>query len=152
MLHVDYDKAAWDDNSPNNIGTHQRMTIIPADGSLTSYSNKYDTWPQGERDSLTNYSTPAATVYTGGYMNKPITSMAVDQHNALASFWVMRAEVLPGDVNDDGEVSIADVNALIGMILSGQLLPRGDVNGDGEVNIADVNALIDILLGKVSVP
>ena len=78
--------------------------------------------------------------------------MAVDQNNALASFWVMRAEVLPGDVNDDGEVSIADVNALIGMILSGQLLPRGDVNGDGEVNIADVNALIDILLGKVSAP
>ena len=152
VLHVDYDKAAWDDNSPNNIGTHQRMTIIPADGSLTSYSNKYDTWPQGERDSLTNYSTPAATVYTGGYMNKPITSMAVDQHNAQASFWVMRAEVLPGDVNDDGEVSIADVNALIGMILLGQLLPRGDVNGDGEVNIADVNALIDILLGKVSAP
>ncbi len=51
-----------------------------------------------------------------------------------------------GDVNGDGEVSIADVNALIDMILSGQTLPSGDVNDDGEVSIADVNAVIDIIL------
>ena len=54
---------------------------------------------------------------------------------------------LKGDVNGDGEVSIADVNALIGMILSDNTSnPRGDVNGDGEINIADVNALIDLIL------
>ena len=52
----------------------------------------------------------------------------------------------PGDVNGDGEVNIADVNALIGMILSGQTQPSGDVNGDNEVNIADVNALIGKIL------
>ena len=52
----------------------------------------------------------------------------------------------PGDVNGDGEVNIADVNALIGMILSGQTQPSGDVNGDNEVNIADVTALIGIIL------
>ena len=51
-----------------------------------------------------------------------------------------------GDVNGDGEVNIADVNALIDMILSGNTLPEGDVNGDIEVNIADVNALIDLIL------
>ena len=51
-----------------------------------------------------------------------------------------------GDVNGDGEVNVADVNAVIDMILSGHLLPAGDVNGDGEVNIADVNTLISIIL------
>ena len=51
-----------------------------------------------------------------------------------------------GDVNLDGEVNIADINAVIDMILSGNVLSVGDVNGDGEVNIADVNALIDIIL------
>ena len=54
---------------------------------------------------------------------------------------------LPGDVNQDGEVNIADVNALIDMILSGNQNKVGDVNGDGDVNIADVNALIDLILG-----
>jgi len=53
-----------------------------------------------------------------------------------------------GDVNGDGEVSIADVNTVIGMILSGNILPNGDVNGDSEVNIADVNTLIDIILNS----
>ena len=52
----------------------------------------------------------------------------------------------PGDVNGDGEVNIADVNAVLDMILTGNNLPSGDVNGDGEVNIADVNALIDMIL------
>ena len=55
-------------------------------------------------------------------------------------------ETLTGDVNGDGEVNIADVNAIIAMILSGDAQPNGDVNGDTEVNIADVNAVIDIIL------
>ena len=54
----------------------------------------------------------------------------------------------PGDVNGDGEVNIADVNALIDMILSGNTAASGDVNGDSEVNIADVNALIDMILNN----
>ena len=53
----------------------------------------------------------------------------------------------PGDVNADGEVNIADVNAVIDMILSQSSNKSGDVNGDGEVNIADVNAVIDYILG-----
>ena len=53
---------------------------------------------------------------------------------------------IAGDVNGDGEVNIADVNALIDQILTGNTLPSGDVNGDGEVNIADVSAVIDIIL------
>ena len=50
------------------------------------------------------------------------------------------------DVNGDGEVNIADVNALISMILMSETTSAGDVNEDGEVNIADVNALIDRIL------
>ena len=53
---------------------------------------------------------------------------------------------LQGDVNVDGEVNIADINAVISMILSGSTAAEGDVNGDGEINIADINAIIDIIL------
>lgn len=52
----------------------------------------------------------------------------------------------PGDVNGDGEISIADINALIDMILNGDEGSNGDVNGDGEINIADINAVIDLIL------
>ena len=53
---------------------------------------------------------------------------------------------IPGDVNHDGEVNIADVNAVITQILTGAMTPDGDVNGDGEVNIRDINAVISIIL------
>ena len=57
---------------------------------------------------------------------------------------------VPGDVNGDGEVNIADVNALIDIILGYHadeaMMKRADVNNDGEISIGDVTALIDILL------
>ena len=60
--------------------------------------------------------------------------------------------VLVGDVNQDGEVTIGDVTALIDILLSnavdGSMVPRADLNHDGEVSIADVTVLIDILLSK----
>lgn len=55
---------------------------------------------------------------------------------------------ITGDVNSDGEVNIADVNVVIGFILSGENNLAGDVNGDSEVNIADVNAIIGIILNN----
>ena len=51
-------------------------------------------------------------------------------------------------MNDDGEVNIADINALIDLILSGTSTEFADVNKDGEVNIADINAVIDIILNS----
>ena len=57
-----------------------------------------------------------------------------------------------GDVNGDGEVNIADVNAIIDIILGGtasaDVGQRADVNKDNEINIADVNAIIDIILNN----
>ena len=59
-------------------------------------------------------------------------------------------EVLPGDLNDDGEVNISDISELIDVLLVGtadeELLARADVNSDGEINISDVSDLIDFLL------
>ncbi len=56
---------------------------------------------------------------------------------------------LKGDVNGDGKVDIADVNAAINMMLGkASPTPTADVNGDGKVDIADVNAVINAMLGK----
>ena len=52
------------------------------------------------------------------------------------------------DVNGDGEVNIADVDAIIKFILSinDTVNDAADVNHDSEVNIADVNAVIKTIL------
>ena len=68
----------------------------------------------------------------------------------LLMAWLMplNANATVGDVNSDNEVNIADVNALINIILDGSgNNPAADVNGDHEVNIADVNTVINIILG-----
>lgn len=58
--------------------------------------------------------------------------------------------VLRGDVNNSGDVSIADVTALIDYLLSGDAtninLAAADCNNNEDVSIADATALIDYLL------
>ena len=90
-----------------------------------------------------------------------------------AAYWHLFYQILgdaaqgdiPGDVNGDGEVSVADVNKVIDVIINGgghghnhapscgsetgseDCSDITDVNGDGEVSIADVNAIINYILG-----
>jgi surface protein len=58
---------------------------------------------------------------------------------------------IQGDVNGDGSVTIADVTALVNIILGKTQAPASgvaDVNGDHATTIADVTALVNIILGK----
>ncbi len=59
---------------------------------------------------------------------------------------IANAEEIYGDVNGDLEVNIADVNAIIDVILNDATILTADVNQDGEINIADINVIIDIIL------
>ena len=85
------------------------------------------------------------------FISRPLRNAAT----GFTDMYVNNAEVFkfkevifvePGDVNGDGEVNIADINALIDIILSGENQPAADVNGDNEINIADINAVIDMIL------
>ncbi|MBP3829769.1 MAG: endonuclease [Bacteroidaceae bacterium] len=56
-----------------------------------------------------------------------------------------------GDVNCDGSITIADVTALVNIILGKTTEYRtdiADVNGDQAITIADVTALVNVILGK----
>ena len=61
-------------------------------------------------------------------------------------------EVLLGDVDNDGQVNIADVTSLIDYLLNGDVVvidhDAADVDGDGSISVADVTAIIDMLLGN----
>ena len=84
--------------------------------------------------------------------NEEVTLMTFKAYNGLAVYKITLDDGstpdpgIPGDVNGDGTVNIADINAVIDMILSGKFNAVGDVNGDGVVNIGDINALIGIIL------
>ena len=60
------------------------------------------------------------------------------------------AETPRGDVNGDSQVTIADVTALVNVILGKSTANDAcDVNRDAVISIADVTALVNILLGKM---
>ena len=105
--------------------------------------------------------TPARKVYDGSpiIINGTVTIKAMatapDLYDSDVATFVYRVgSGLKGDVNGDGEVNIADVNALIDIIAGGaadaDTRYRADVNGDGEVSIADINAVIDIILNPAN--
>ena len=95
IIHVDYDKDAWNRNEINTKSGHPRFQIIPADNELLFYSSSNskkfyeslagDLWPgKNNNDEFTNTSLPAAKVYAGGYLNKPVTNIRYE--NYVASF------------------------------------------------------------------
>lgn len=53
---------------------------------------------------------------------------------------------VPGDVNGDGEVSIADINSIIDVMLGNGTNPAADVNNDHEITISDINMVIDYIM------
>lgn len=74
---------------------------------------------------------------------------------ADVNFEVKIGVAVDGDVNGDNQVSIADVTALVNIILGkDNTMPylydhdAANVNGDNTVSIADVTALVNIILGK----
>ena len=71
----------------------------------------------------------------------------IDGGESNPGYFTDKSAPMPGDINGDGKVSIADVTALIDILLSGAEAPAwADVNGDGKVSIGDVTALINYLL------
>lgn len=82
ILHVDYDAEAWMYNEVNTSKSRQRMTLIPADGSLGDGNYGGDPWPGTTGNtSLTDTSKPAALLYNDNLdgrrrMGKPIEEIS----------------------------------------------------------------------------
>ena len=88
-----------------------------------------------------------------------VLRVPVNAVSAYKSTWpwscfhnIMGIDPSLGDVNMDGEVNVADINAVIDRIIGGNgdclINLMSDVNSDGEVNIADVNTVINLILNQ----
>ena len=63
---------------------------------------------------------------------------------------ISKVAAATGDVTGDGKVDVADVNAVINIILKTKTEADyegvADIDGDGKVDVSDVNAIINIIL------
>ena len=98
-------------------------------------------------DSGILYDSPIV-IYQSVKIKAIATHPEYNNSDVLTLNYVLRTA--PGDVNEDRETNIADINAIIKVILNGysDILEQqlADVNNDGEVNIADINRVIDVIL------
>lgn len=101
ITHVDYDKNIWELNNVNTIvnysnqygpgyayldNDHQRLTIFHADNEEGASANSQagDLYPFNGNNSLTDTSSPAATIYQGGStMGKPITNITQNYDGSI---------------------------------------------------------------------
>lgn len=107
ILHVDYSKNAWSNNTVNTVANRQRMTIIAADDDYSerSASKAGDPWPGTTGNTmLGNHTTPAAILYnvnTDGtkFMNKQIDNITEDTEAMTVSFVACRPEMgIPANI------------------------------------------------------
>lgn len=117
----------------------ETLTFVMTDGTMRAFSTD---------ELVITYDDFAHAVVTNSETTATIDLVDVD----YMCFGDVEDTALKGDVNGDGEVNIADVNAAIGVVLGrttdAATQARADVNNDGEVNIADINAVIAIILAQ----
>lgn len=126
------------------------------DGAIRIYVSSVSTSEfSGHSGAILTLSLTAASDFTQPSIIELKNSVCAE---AIGTRHVLNDEIcqvnynLPGDVNGDREVNIADINVIVDIILGSSVDPetmfRADVNGDKEVNIADINMVIDIILSK----
>ena len=138
---------SWDDtSSPNGGWPGEAITATKIVNGVKFY---YDTYTIKSKDYFVNFvfnqgggSASSHQTEDVTYVNKTSFFEVTTQTNKYQvqdvtdQYLPYLDERVRGDVNGDGEVSISDVNALIDMILSGNIDMVADVDDDGEVGIS----------------
>lgn len=148
------------DASPNDIPSDWPIDTTAADGSLhrhldfslTDIDGSSATHPAPgiylaamsvhiQRDAQTIESDRFYFVFDAGLGDDEALDAAVDYVHAT-----LLTPALPGDINGDGQVSAADIDAIFARIAQGDDDPTLDLNEDSQVNAGDAAFLVrDIL-------
>lgn len=107
ITHINFVSGVWSSNAVNT-GGNNFITIIPADNRRDEESYSGDLWPYGSQNALTNSTNPAASTYTGNFMNQPITEISIDPANDQVSFWVSKKSTF--DLEEPEFASEADTS------------------------------------------
>lgn len=114
IMHVDYDADAWSQNKINTTPGHPRFQLVPADNDLSVFGDvdreafyeslAKDLWPgPADNTEFTNTSIPAAKVYVGEFLNKPVTDIKYD--DGIVSFTFMGGTVATPMVEPATEIT-----------------------------------------------
>ena len=150
---IKWDKAVdyVDDDAHNIVNpVFTNVNLERAGGGYWSDDNSV--WFIGDYDALIDVisrTIPDYDVLLLGADNKLHYAGSGASLGACRACFLLQQPQLSVDVNGDGQTSIADVTALVNMVLGkSEITETADVNGDGQYSIADVTALVNMILGK----
>lgn len=143
VLKLGGSSGAWTFQNGSNylVSTSAKKVSLSASSAAWTISTDFTATPKTSSYGTLQYNaaSPRFTTYTS------------TQEKAVLYYRIPKTTLL-GDVNNDGEVTIADVTALVNILLgkdaSGYDRDAADVNEDRGVTIADVTALVKMILSK----
>lgn len=151
VTHITYQKGRWTNNTPNNEDI-QLVTLLAADNKLSQYSESNDLWPYGNRNAVTDKSTPATVLnmtaggtITGnaGFLNKPVTDIVINA-DGTASFWYIKEEEAKPVIS----ASVTGIH--FGSVFNGassnqEFTVKGlDLKGDVALNLSDADGAFSV--------
>ena len=140
------------------------MVVNQPDGTLKFFSVTYDEAGVPDVQYLYDYKAGVGNLvtqinfdYAGNLFvsgsKLAILSMPTEDNQtttpAKKEMIIVKSQANNGDVNNDGEVDVRDITALIDVIMNSVTdNPRADVNNDSEIDVRDITALIDIIMNN----
>lgn len=120
IIHVDFDKTIWEENTPNtkvtqktvndyaaqgytiHVNDHQRFALVRANNSNSDYSTDKELYPYGKKNSLTATSTPKGTWYNADadgqiVLQKGITEITQNSDKTMSFVFGDPSAVEPED-------------------------------------------------------
>ena len=155
---VEFEPVVYTYNSPAVTQTDATLEGVALRGSDEITEQGFEYWPAGNGTMLNAANQVTRVTASGERMSATVKGLTPGTRYVFRAFATAGGKTKRGaevefitlttamDVNMDGEVNIADVNAVTNAVLVHSTGNAYDVNGDGEINIADINALIQVLL------
>ena len=160
-LNDDFEEVPVLKYTNRGLSSHVILAEYQNDGSLriAGYSSKNAAYRYNDGELLTFGINVEDWVADGDYTvmlkNVLITNAAGVENHANDRTFTVKVGGLKGDANNDGQVTMSDVVAIVNYVLgranANFNLYNADVNGTGDVTMADVVGVVNIVLGREAI-
>ena len=147
------------------VANGSEMGFLSAASNTSNYMKTVQTVDESAQASIQISSGNATIQFKGSYSkNKLLYNTSSPRFSCYSGtstnviypqiYRQVKQEISSGDVNKDGDVSIADITALVNIVLgqdTDEVLydhKAADIDGNGSVEAADVEALLNMILTK----